>query len=74
MGQWHLDHLGGAHRGLKKGHLEFELCGKKLNGRWHLVKMHGKAGEKRENWLLIKGGDDDSLAPQTRVDQYRQDH
>jgi bifunctional non-homologous end joining protein LigD len=50
--------LGDAHRGLKKGHLEFDLHGKKLHGRWHLVKMHGKPGEKRENWLLIKGDDE----------------
>jgi bifunctional non-homologous end joining protein LigD len=50
--------LGDAHRGLKKGHLEFELHGRKLNGRWHLVKMHGKPAEKRENWLLIKGDDE----------------
>ncbi|HEY1862803.1 MAG TPA: DNA ligase D [Roseiarcus sp.] len=50
--------LGDAHRGLKKGHLEFELHGHKLNGRWHLVRMHGKPGEKRENWLLIKGDDE----------------
>ena len=50
--------LGDAHKGLKKGHLEFELHGQKLNGRWHLVRMHGKPGEKRENWLLIKGDDE----------------
>ena len=43
---------------MKKGHLEFELHGQKLNGRWHLVRMHGKPGEKRENWLLIKGDDE----------------
>src|ERR1700677_3515810 len=50
--------LGDAHKGLKKGHLEFELHGQKLNGRWHLVRMHAKPGEKRENWLLIKGDDE----------------
>ena len=50
--------LGDARKGLKKGHLEFELHGRKLNGRWHLVRMHGKPGEKRENWLLIKGDDE----------------
>jgi bifunctional non-homologous end joining protein LigD len=50
--------IGDAHRGLKKGHLEFELHGQKLSGRWHLVRMHGKPGEKRENWLLIKGDDE----------------
>jgi bifunctional non-homologous end joining protein LigD len=55
--------LGDAHKGLKKGHLEFELHGQKLNGRWHLVRMHGKPGEKRENWLLIKGDDEFARAP-----------
>src|SRR5271155_2681127 len=50
--------IGDPHRGLKKGHLEFELHGQKLNGRWHLVRMHAKPGEKRENWLLIKGDDE----------------
>ena len=32
--------------------------GKSSTGRWHLVRMHGKPGEKRENWLLIKGDDE----------------
>ena len=50
--------IGDPHRGLKKGHLEFELYGQKLKGRWHLVRMRGKPGEKRENWLLIKGEDE----------------
>src|ERR1700677_1409580 len=50
--------LGDAHKGLKKGHLEFELHGQKLNGRWHLVRMRAKPREKRENWLLIKGDDE----------------
>ncbi|EJM99393.1 DNA ligase D [Phyllobacterium sp. YR531] len=45
-------------RGYAKGHMEFELHGEKLGGRWHLVRMHGKPREKRENWLLIKGDDD----------------
>ncbi|KQT53052.1 MULTISPECIES: DNA ligase D [unclassified Aureimonas] len=46
-----------AAKGYAKGHLEFELSGEKLSGHWHLVRMHGKPGEKRENWLLIKGED-----------------
>jgi len=50
--------IGDAHKGYAKGHLEFELTGEKLTGRWHLVRMHGKPGEKRENWLLIKGDDE----------------
>lgn len=50
--------IGDAHRGYAKGHLDFELHGEKLGGRWHLVRMAGKPREKRENWLLIKGDDD----------------
>src|ERR1700735_3697971 len=54
---------GDADRGLRRGHLEFELHGRKLKGRWHLVRMHGKPGEKRENWLLIKGDDEFARSP-----------
>lgn len=53
--------LGDAHKAYAKGHLEFELDGEKLHGRWHLVRMQGKPGEKRENWLLIKGDDEFSM-------------
>jgi bifunctional non-homologous end joining protein LigD len=52
-----------AKRGYAKGHLEFELEGEKLGGRWHLVRMRGKPREKRENWLLIKGEDDAARTP-----------
>ena len=47
-----------VHKSYAKGHLEFELVGAKLSGRWHLVRMKGKRSEKRENWLLIKGDDE----------------
>lgn len=50
--------IGDAKKGYAKGHLEFELDGEKLKGRWHLVRMAGKPREKRENWLLIKGDDE----------------
>lgn len=49
--------IGDAEKGLAKGHLDFELDGEKLRGRWHLVRMAARRGEKRENWLLIKGDD-----------------
>ncbi|PKA42199.1 DNA ligase D [Rhizobium sullae] len=49
--------LGDAKKAYRKGHIEFELDGEKLKGRWHLVRMHGQPGEKHENWLLIKGDD-----------------
>lgn len=55
-GQW--QPLGDADKGYAKGHLEFELQGEKLTGRWHLVRMQKKPNEKRENWLLIKGDDE----------------
>lgn len=42
----------------KKGQLTFTLYGERLHGRWHLSRMHPRKGEKRENWLLIKGKDD----------------
>ena len=59
-GRW--EPLGDPHRGYAKGHLDFELQGEKLHGRWHLVRMAGRAREKRENWLLIKG-DDEAARP-----------
>lgn len=46
------------HKGLKKGHLAFDLNGTKLHGSWHLVRLHKRPGEKRNNWLLIKSDDD----------------
>jgi bifunctional non-homologous end joining protein LigD len=51
-------------KGLAKGHLDFELAGEKLKGRWHLVRMAPKPREKHENWLLIKGDDEAARAPQ----------
>src|SRR5579872_3205568 len=54
-GNWQPE--GDAHRGLAKGHLSFTLDGEKLHGGWHLVRMHRKSGEKRDNWLLIKAHD-----------------
>ena len=46
------------HKGVAKGHLAFTLDGEKLRGGWHLVRMHRRPGEKRDNWLLIKQHDD----------------
>ncbi len=50
--------VGDPHKGLAKGHLEFELSGEKLHGRWHLIRMKRRAREKRDNWLLVKGEDE----------------
>ena len=45
--------------GLKEGSLKFILNGKRLEGKWTLVRMKPKEGEKEdgENWLLIKEKD-----------------
>jgi bifunctional non-homologous end joining protein LigD len=55
-GRW--NPVGDFRKGYAKGHLEFELHGEKLHGRWHLVRMAKKPREKRENWLLIKADDE----------------
>jgi bifunctional non-homologous end joining protein LigD len=59
-GTWEAD--GDPHRGLKKGHLDFALHGEKLSGRWHLVRMAPRRGEKNENWLLLKADDEAARA------------
>jgi bifunctional non-homologous end joining protein LigD len=51
---------GDPHKGYAKGHLDFLLEGKKLHGRWHLVRMRGRDRDRHENWLLIKGRDDEA--------------
>jgi len=46
--------------GLRKGSLKFILHGTKLQGKWALIRMHGKSGgsDSKPNWLLIKEHDD----------------
>jgi bifunctional non-homologous end joining protein LigD len=51
---------GDPHEGLAKRHLDFRLDGEKLKGRWHLVRMAPRRGEKRKNWLLIKASDEEA--------------
>ncbi|HEX7783780.1 MAG TPA: DNA ligase D [Sphingobium sp.] len=51
---------------IKDGHLHFILHGERMKGEWLLVRMKGRPGEKRENWLLRKmddayAGDADAL-------------
>jgi bifunctional non-homologous end joining protein LigD len=63
-GDW--EPVGDPHRGLTKGHLEFALAGSRLKGRWHLVRMKPKRGERTEPWLLIKGDDEFAREPGSR--------
>lgn len=45
---------------MAKGHLEFELKGEKVSGRWRLIRIKGDEGPK-STWLLIKRHDDSAL-------------
>jgi bifunctional non-homologous end joining protein LigD len=49
---------GDPHKAYRRGHLIFVLDGKKLTGRWHLVRMRRRANEKQDPWLLIKADDE----------------
>ena len=53
-----------THR-LRDGSLKFILHGTKLQGKWALIRMHGKSGgsESKPNWLLIKEHDDFERQP-----------
>ena len=51
--------MGDADESLAKGNLKFFLHGKKVQGKWVLVRMGGKAAhEAKPNWLLIKEHDE----------------
>ena len=56
-GTW--EPVGDARAGYKAGKLKFDLHGEKLNGRWNLVRMRGRA-ERQDPWLLIKERDDEA--------------
>ena len=43
--------------GLREGALKFRIDGKRLRGRWALVRMKTEAGEQK-NWLLLKERDE----------------
>ncbi|MCJ2139442.1 DNA ligase D [Methylobacterium sp. E-066] len=55
-GAW--EPVGDPAAALAKGHLEFALHGERLAGRWHLVRMKGRGGEKKQPWLLMKVDDE----------------
>jgi bifunctional non-homologous end joining protein LigD len=58
--------------GLRDGHLKFEMDGKKMHGRWALVRMQEKPGSKwgrssKPNWLLIKEHDEFERPPDAKA-------
>lgn len=44
--------------GLRIGSLKFTLLGKRLKGKWALIRMKAKEGEENNNWLLLKEKDE----------------
>jgi bifunctional non-homologous end joining protein LigD len=57
-GTW--EPVGDPRAGYRAGKLKFQLHGHKLSGGWTLVRMHGRAAERQEPWLLIKERDEEA--------------
>lgn len=55
-GSW--EPYGDVADGLRAGMLKFVLKGRRLKGKWALVRLKGKAEEKQDNWLLLKENDE----------------
>lgn len=50
--------VGDVDSGLKKGEIKFILSGKRLKGKWTLIKWKAKSTKDKDNWLLIKEKDE----------------
>lgn len=55
-GSW--EPYGNVDEGLIEGMLKFVLKGKRLKGKWALVRLKAKAGETKDNWLFLKEKDE----------------
>ncbi|MGB8455576.1 MAG: DNA ligase D [Anaerocolumna sp.] len=55
-GYW--EPYGDVDNGVREGVLKFILKGRRLKGKWALVRLKTKAGETRDNWLLLKEKDE----------------
>ena len=49
---------GNVEESLTEGVLKFELKGRRLKGKWALIRLKGKTGETSDNWLLLKEKDE----------------
>lgn len=54
--------FGNVEEGLRNGALKFVLNGRRLKGKWALVRLKAKDGETKKNWLLLKEKDEYSKA------------
>lgn len=64
-GSW--EPVGDFESGLQEGKIVFRLDGERLKGEWTLVRMKPRAGEKRENWLMIKHREEGFAPPRGDV-------
>ncbi|HVX13653.1 MAG TPA: DNA ligase D [Pirellulales bacterium] len=55
-GTW--EPVGDGRKGYQNGKLEFVLHGKKLSGRWHLVRRGGRGASDERSWFLFKARDE----------------
>lgn len=51
---------------VKKGRIEFTLKGKKLHGKWLLVRTHYKETATKKNWLLMKKSDEKKTSKEVK--------
>jgi bifunctional non-homologous end joining protein LigD len=49
---------GNVDESLSEGSIKFILKGSRLKGKWALIRLKAKAGETKNNWLLLKEKDD----------------
>jgi bifunctional non-homologous end joining protein LigD len=48
---------------LRRGKLKFELKGRRMKGRWTLIRMGNASTRKKDLWLLMKLADGEGAAP-----------
>lgn len=49
---------GNVEEGMQNGEFKFILQGRRLKGKWALIRLKAKPGEKKDNWLLLKEKDE----------------
>ena len=49
---------GNVEQALRDGAIKFVLKGRRLKGKWALVRLKAKEGETKDNWLLLKEKDE----------------
>ncbi|MEA4841976.1 MAG: DNA ligase D [[Clostridium] symbiosum] len=49
---------GNVEEGLRKGELKFTLQGRRMKGKWALIRLKGKPGDTKNNWLMLKEKDE----------------